>query len=222
MPRPKDTEIQSWCEMPSDSLEPRQINQVPGLIQRRYGDTMMTAVTAHLKQKPGRNANQAITAITGNPPVWVRERRERDAVKPHAAARPPQNGEEYMRAIGLAPKPDPSDTQTATARPPMPATAAARTDDAEWLDELPEDLHKPKAGPAESQRFADTLRSHPGKWRLWKRKNTREQASSTAAKIRHGRPIAFRPAGAYDARPIENPIGTHNVYVAYTGKETEQ
>ena len=221
MPRPKDTEIQSWCEMPSDSLEPRQINQVLGLIQRRYGDTMMTAVTAHLKQKPGRNANQAITAITGNPPIWVRERRERETAKLHAAARPPQNGEEYMRAIGLAAKPAPAGTQEPTARPPMPSTTVTHTADG-WLDEPPEDLHKPKAGPAESQRFADTLRSHPGKWRLWKSKKTRDQASCTAAKIRRGTPHAFRPAGTYDARAIENPVGVHNVYVAYTGKGTER
>lgn len=219
MPRPKDTEIQSWCEMPSDSLEPRQINQVLGLIQRRYGDTMMTAVTAHLKQKPDRNANQAITAITGNPPIWIRDQQ---AAKPSPRIMPPRGKEEYMQAIGLSAKPEPSGTQASTVRQPMPAMSDPRAAEDGWLDELPEDLHKANGGHDETQRFADLLRSHPGKWRLWRRKNTRSQSTGTAAKIRHGKPIAFRPAGAYTARAIENPIGVHNVYVAYTGKEANE
>ena len=213
MPRPKDTEIQKWCTMPSDKLEPRQISQVLGLIQRRYGNTMMSAVTAHLQQQPGRNANQAIVAITGNPPIWVREQREREQGKPQ---RPPRSKEEYMQAIGLAPA-EPSDTQTPDAGPAVEEAEVVEPDYDGWFDDLPEDLHEQKNIQRENQRFAALLRLHPGKWRLWKTCGKREQATNIAARIRRADITAFRLRGDFDARAVENPEGAHKVYARYIG-----
>lgn len=83
----------------------------------------------------------------------------------------------------------------------------------EWLTELPEDLAKPTS----DIKYTDTAqacREHAGLWKLWREYPDRARAKAVARNIRRGLPTAFT-RGQFDAKAIENPKGTHKVYIAY-------
>lgn len=90
-------------------------------------------------------------------------------------------------------------------------THEAPVSDDGWLEEPPADMHLPKVG-TRYMGFADALSAHEGKWRMFREVPSRKAAVRLAAGVRTGRLAAFRPAGDYEARAVENPVGTHQVW----------
>lgn len=65
---------------------------------------------------------------------------------------------------------------------------------------------------------AKALRANPGQWALVKVGSTAQAARNAAHQIRHGRIVAYQPAGQFDATS-RTVSGEHRVYVRYVGAQ---
>jgi hypothetical protein len=85
---------------------------------------------------------------------------------------------------------------------------------ARYVKDVPPTLRGsyPRTAKPEQQKTADRLRRKPGQWTVVDTKMTYAAAAGLAASIRHGRYLAWRPVGKFEAR--QNGL---DVYARYVG-----
>lgn len=105
-------------------------------------------------------------------------------------------------------------------RPPTQSDDGDGEDDVRWEDEPPEDLAVRAQSAPRWTRQAAMMRAHRGKWMRLRDAPTRKLARAFARDVICARRMAFRPAGAYEARAVENPKGSHGVWVRYVGRRS--
>ena len=124
----------------------------------------------------------------------------------------------YRVAAGLA---ETARAKTAkTGNRPLTPPDDDGEDDVRWEDEPPEDLAVRAQSEPRWTRQAAMMRAHRGKWMRLRDAPTRKLARAFARDVICARRVAFRPAGAYEARAVENPKGSHGVWVRYVGRRS--
>lgn len=196
MPRYSKAQLDEWARTPWRDLNAREQSAVRKHMRSVKGNVLADLAEAALLDKPQWSISQAYkVAVGGTPAADVPVNRDPVGPADAGAAAP---GEHLV-----------------IQSPP----SGESVDDDAWLSEPPEDLCERSSARVAHEDFAGLLRTRPGQWRRWRECRTRKNAMDVARRVRAGRLAAFHPAGAYDARAVENPVGVHGVYVSYVGGE---
>ncbi len=84
--------------------------------------------------------------------------------------------------------------------------------------EKPPDRRRTTAAVQDHKELAGELKANPGEWGHVLTYSAASTAGSVAQGIRSGRPLAWYPAGAFDA-VARTVSGQHRVYAVYKGGE---
>lgn len=89
-------------------------------------------------------------------------------------------------------------------------------EDLVFVDRLPPDMAPRRRTKYED--IAAQLRKNPRRWALIRDDcEVRKTAQETGYHIQNGKTLAFRPAGAFEARAVTSEAGVHQVWARYIG-----